>query len=796
MINNMNVETALDETASVAPVVIVDAAQPAKGPAPLIGIDFGTQRLVVAVAAPGSEALVALPRCIGNNLSNDQTPSIISFKDNERTMGEDALNQFVSAPRATVSQLKRLLGVPFGDARLQADLQRLPFRIVAGPEGSALIELGHGGESLQFRPEQLAAMLLEKVASFVALATGSDQPPTAVIAVPAGWNEAQRAAMVDAARIAGLSLAALVSEGTAAALSYGFAKTAAVRAAARDAASSPAGAKAQPAAPTAAPLEELVLFVELGHGCFSCQLVEFRGDSMTVLASVSDETLGARDIDYALLDHAAAEFQRASKADIRTHAKALCRVIKAANKAKEILSTIPETDLTVEALIEDRDLRMRVSRTLLETLGAPLLDRIEAHLRSVLDRAGVSMEAVTFVEVIGGGLRIPCVQQRVRQVVGPKELSFHLDSAHCVATGAAVKAVLLQHELQQKQEQQQQQEKQQPQDEQPTQEQQQAQPPAAGPVYSVIDAAFEAVPTAPRMPDPDVAAAAASNAALRAADEQLAATRHGRNELETYLYASRDRLTSPAYAGLTLPQEASAVETELRAAEDWLHGDGQAATLPELLARHSQLTDAVSAAAPRLAARLQEEAAERAQAAAAEAALRAAQADSPDESPARERAEPRTKNEKIDAAKKRKHQGNTLFKDLDYEGAASRYSQAVAYVSSLFDLSVDQKREVDEICLSCYLNLSMCNLRLNRHERARDNAADALKLEPNNVKALFRRGQACYYLREFEQAKTDLTAAAKLDPKNQDVRRTLATVQERLKESLDKQKAVYGKMFG
>jgi tetratricopeptide (TPR) repeat protein len=157
--------------------------------------------------------------------------------------------------------------------------------------------------------------------------------------------------------------------------------------------------------------------------------------------------------------------------------------------------------------------------------------------------------------------------------------------------------------------------------------------------------------------------------------------------------------------------------------------------------------------------------------------------------------EPRTKKERMEAAKKRKEQGNVFFRDGNFEDAVLRYSQAVAHCDQLFDLTDEQKKEVQDLKISCYLNLSASYIKLKKYERARENAAMALKMEGSNVKALFRRGQAHYYLREFEEAKEDLSKAAKLEPKNAEVLKQLKQVQEQLALEKEKQKKMFSKMF-
>jgi FK506-binding protein 4/5 len=145
--------------------------------------------------------------------------------------------------------------------------------------------------------------------------------------------------------------------------------------------------------------------------------------------------------------------------------------------------------------------------------------------------------------------------------------------------------------------------------------------------------------------------------------------------------------------------------------------------------------------------------------------------------------------------KKKKEQGNTLFKENNLEGAISQWNQAIQYFDSVFDLNPEQKKEVDNIKLSCYTNLAISYLKLKNYEKAKDCSSEALIIDEKNVKALFRRAQSFFYLKNIEAAEKDLKKALTIDPQNVEMKKFLKDIQEKKEEQLKKEKNIYSKMF-
>eukprot|EP01114_Cavostelium_apophysatum_P014937 TRINITY_DN3982_c2_g1_i3.p1 TRINITY_DN3982_c2_g1~~TRINITY_DN3982_c2_g1_i3.p1 ORF type:complete len:716 (-),score=200.35 TRINITY_DN3982_c2_g1_i3:18-2165(-) len=697
-------------------------------PESVIGIDFGTQRVVVAIASPKQEFL---PKIVQNNLSNHNTPNVVSFKDQERSIGEEAQNQFVSFPKGTISQVKRLLGKSWNDPVLQAEAKRLPYSVKENNDNVS-IEVAYRSETASFTPVQIAAMVLSKVKWFV---EKREEPVTdCVISVPSSFSEAQRTAISDAARIAGLNVIGLVHENTAAALTYGFSRN------------PEEGAKKH------------VLLLDQGHSYFSAQVIEFEKDKLKVLSSVSDDDLGARVFDHALFDQAAEQFKSKTSLNVHENAKAVCRLLQTAEKSKQILSTIPNTDFTVECLMNDRDVNFSVSRGLLEDSCKDQLNRLTSHIQKVVESSGVALDNMD-VEIIGGGLRIPLCQEKIRKAVSPKDLRFSLDSAHCVAIGAALMGKILKNMS----------------------------------TYSVTDP-FNVQAAASTLSEEQLEKAKQVNSQLIEDDKLVSRKKDAKNAIEAYIYSTRGHLSDTTIGVHFSDAEKQSVSKLLEEAENWVFDESDQFTYDVIEEKLKQLKDNIASAAGTYSQHLLEKEAARLKA--QQEAEEYARLHPVSESTHKERREPRTKGEKMEAAQKRKTQGNTLFKDGDYENAVVRYSQVIGLFGDIFDLSPDEQKEVDELKLSSYLNLGACWLKLKKYDKTKENCSSALKIDDKNVKALFRRGQANYYLREYEEAVKDLTAAGKLDPANSEVKKTLKTVQEKLKEQQDKEKKIYQKMFG
>jgi len=714
-----------------------------------------------------------LPRIVLNNLSNDQTPNIVGFKGKERMIGEEALNLFVSSPENTITQVKRLLGLSSKDVKLAIETKRLPFTVHSKGDSQTVVKVNYRDNVLELSPEQIAAMVLEKLAQFGKAKAGKEtEEPGTVVAVPSCYTESQRAALLAATTLSSLKPLYLIHETTAAAIYYAFTHNLFPAAPKEPETNNNTSTPAEGATNTnndSPPKEAVknIMFISIGHAFFEVAVVQFSKDKLKILSNVCDDTIGGRCFDWALYDHAAEQFQAKYSVAVSSSSKAVARLLRQAEKTKQILSTIPSTDMTIECLIGEKDYQGKVSSKIFEEICKGELERIKQHINTALQSAGLSIDQIEAVEGIGGGLRIPCVQETIKATLtsfpstaDPKRLSFTMDSAHCIAQGAGLFGKLL----------------------------------SGKSSYTIEDPFNKQVLFEPEKTRELFKDALALNAQLRNDDELLQQTNNKKYEIESFIYSKRDQCSDSKFVPSIISEsEKQNILKILKEGDEWLQSlDPSELEFNQLNDKLNSMQTATNQACPKLhehLLRLEEERKK------AEQEAEEYRKNYKPETALKDRIEPRTKEEKIDFAKKKKHQGGVLFKDGDYEGAVQRWTQAVAYFDQIWDMTPDQQKDVTEIKSACYSNLAACYLKLKKYEKARDNCTEVLKIEKENTKALYRRGQAYYYLKEFELAKQDLTQASKLEPNNNDVKKTLKQVTDQLTQQKEKEKAFYGKMF-
>ncbi len=242
-----------------------------------------------------------------------------------------------------------------------------------------------------------------------------------VISVPPWFADSQRRAILDASEVAGLKTLRLINDNTAIALGYGITKT-----------DLPEG-DAKP---------RRVVFVDIGYSDYTCTVVEYRKGELTVKATTFDRHFGGRNFDKALVDHFAAEFKEKFKIDINTNLKAKTRVSAAVEKLKKILSANAQAPVSIESLMDDKDVRGSMKREELEQLVQPLLDRVTAPLEQALAEAKLKPEDIDAIEMVGGSTRVPSIKDRISKFFG-KPLSFTLNQDEAIARGCAFSCAIL-----------------------------------------------------------------------------------------------------------------------------------------------------------------------------------------------------------------------------------------------------------------------------------------------------------------------------------------------------------------
>jgi len=380
----------------------------------IIGIDLGTTNSVVAVME-GSEVKV-IPNAEGNRL----TPSVVAFNDKSETIvGEPARRQAVTNPRRTVYSVKRFMGRRHSE--VESEEKIVPYQVVGGANEYVKVQIG----DQQFTPQEISAKVLRKLKEAAESYLGH-RVSKAVITVPAYFNDAQRQATKDAGQIAGLEVARIINEPTAAALAYGLDKS-------KD--------------------QKIVVF-DLGGGTFDVSVLEVAhnndgesaGKIFEVISTNGDTHLGGDDFDQAMLNHVASMFQRDNGIDLRKDPMSLQRLQEACEKAKKELSTLPQTDINLPFITADasgpKHLLTTITSSTFEGLIDPMIDRCRQPVLQALKDAKLNPSEIDEVVLVGGSTRVPKVRELVKEIFG-KEPHQGVNADEVVAVGAAIQGSVL-----------------------------------------------------------------------------------------------------------------------------------------------------------------------------------------------------------------------------------------------------------------------------------------------------------------------------------------------------------------
>ncbi|KAG0098158.1 adenyl-nucleotide exchange factor sse1 [Podila epicladia] len=378
----------------------------------VVGIDFGNLQSVIAVARNRGIDVVC------NEVSNRFTPSLVSFGPKQRYLGETAKTQEISNFKNTISSLKRIVGRTFADKEVQEIEKQYLTAPLVDVNGQLSVKVNYKGEEATFTTVQVFAMYLTKMREIAAVETKAPVSDC-VIAVPAWFTDVQRRAVLDASEIAGLNVLRLINDSTAVALGYGITKT---------------------DLPEDKPRN--ICFVDVGHSSYTVSIVSFIKGQLTVKSRAFDRHFGGRDFDRMLVDHFAAEFKEKYKIDVKSNGKAMIRLMAGCEKLKKVLSANAQAPLNIESIMEDRDVASMMKRTEFEELAKELISRVEAPLNKALEDAGLTIEDIDAVEVVGGSTRIPALKERI-QAFFNKELSSTLNQDEAVARGAALQCAML-----------------------------------------------------------------------------------------------------------------------------------------------------------------------------------------------------------------------------------------------------------------------------------------------------------------------------------------------------------------
>jgi molecular chaperone DnaK len=377
----------------------------------IIGIDLGTTNSVVAVME-GKEAKV-IPNPEGNRL----TPSVVAFTDKgEVLVGDLARRQAVTNPTKTVYSIKRFMGRRHNE--VASEEKMVPYKVVGGPEDYVRVDIG----GQEYTPPEVSAKILRKLKESAEAYLGH-KVNKAVITVPAYFNDAQRQATKDAGQIAGLEVARIINEPTAASLAYGLDKKA----------------------------QEKICVFDLGGGTFDVSVLEVADGVFRVMSTNGDTHLGGDDFDEELIKYVAGEFQKEQGIDLRKDRMALQRLQEACEKAKKELSTAQSTDINLPFITADangpKHLQMNITRAQFEKLVDGLVERCRGPVNQALKDAKLKPSEIDEVVLVGGSTRIPKVQEMVKSIFG-KDPHKGVNPDEVVAIGAAIQGGVLSGEVQ------------------------------------------------------------------------------------------------------------------------------------------------------------------------------------------------------------------------------------------------------------------------------------------------------------------------------------------------------------
>jgi molecular chaperone DnaK len=369
-----------------------------------IGIDLGTTNSCVAVLEGGDATVLE------NAEGGRTTPSVVAFTDSgDRLVGTVAKRQAVMNPENTIFSIKRFMGRK--EAEVKEEETIVPYKVVAGPNGDVRVDV----RGKQYSPPEISAMILQKLKTDAEAKLGQTVD-SAVITVPAYFNDDQRQATKDAGKIAGLDVKRIINEPTAASLAYGLDKES----------------------------DQTILVFDLGGGTFDVSVLEIGDGVFEVKSTSGDNHLGGDNWDKAIVEWMVAEYKRDQGIDLSADKNSLQRLYEAAEKAKIELSTTQETQINLPFITADasgpKHLEMKLTRAKLNELTSDLLERVVSPVKQAISDA--SSSEIEHVVLVGGMTRMPAVQEKVKELTG-KEPHQGVNPDEVVAIGAAIQAGVL-----------------------------------------------------------------------------------------------------------------------------------------------------------------------------------------------------------------------------------------------------------------------------------------------------------------------------------------------------------------
>jgi heat shock protein 5 len=369
---------------------------------PVIGIDLGTTYSCVGIFRKGKVEIIV------NDQGNRIMPSWVAFTDTERLVGEPAKNQGAVNPENTIFDVKRLIGRKFSDPTVQKDRKLMPYKVI-DKDGAPVIEVIVKGEAKIFTPEQISAIILEKMKE-VAEAYLGRPVKHAVITVPAYFNDAQRQATKDAGTISGLKVERIINEPTAAAIAYGLDEK----------------------------KEKNILVFDLGGGTFDVSILSIDNGIFEVEATNGDTHLGGEDFDQRVMEHFFKIWKKKTGKDAAKDKRSTQKLRREVERAKKVLSSQTQARIEIESFHEGQDFSETLSRAKFEELNDDLFRKTLTPVDKVLADSKLKKQDIHEIILVGGSTRIPKVQALIKEYFNGKEPNRGVNPDEAVAYGAAV----------------------------------------------------------------------------------------------------------------------------------------------------------------------------------------------------------------------------------------------------------------------------------------------------------------------------------------------------------------------
>lgn len=380
----------------------------------VVGLDIGNSSSKIGVARARGVDIVT------NEVSNRSTPSLVSFGQKARAIGEGAATAQTSNFKNTIGSLKRLIGRKFEDPAVHEFEKMFVNGELIDVNGEVGVKVRYLNNEAVFSATQLMGMLLGKLRDTTQREVGGSAVSDVVLSVPIWFTDAQRRAMLAAAEVANLVPLRVMNEMTATGLGYGITKT----------------DLPEPENP------RNVIIVDVGHSNLQVSVMAFSRGQVTVLGAAAEPNFGGRNFDRALIEHFAEEFKGKYKIDVFTNPKSVFRLAAGCERLKKVLSANTFAQLNVESLMNDIDAASQLKREEFEQLIAPYLERVTVPLDAALAQSGLKKEEIFSVELVGGSSRVPAIKERIHAWFG-KGLSYTLNQDEAIVRGCTLACATL-----------------------------------------------------------------------------------------------------------------------------------------------------------------------------------------------------------------------------------------------------------------------------------------------------------------------------------------------------------------